>query len=188
MGEVIHPSNRKTIVLIGMMGAGKTTTGFGLAQRLGIKFVDSDREIEKLEGNTASEIFKVKGEEYFKSIEKKVISRILHSPNSQVLSIGGNAFDDEGIREIIKEKAISVFLEVNLETLISRVERRNNRPVLEEGDKAKIMTELYEEKMPIYSKADICVDTTYLNKDTTVNVIVKLLVDYIKNFDSKSNN
>lgn len=185
MEEVIHPSNRKTIVLVGMMGAGKTTTGFGLAQRLGIKFIDSDREIEKAEGTQISNIYKEKGEEYFREVERKTIKKILNSSNSQVLSIGGNAFDDEVIREKIKEKAISIFLEVDLDTLIKRVERRNNRPMLEEGNKAQIMTELYNIKTPIYSQADICLNTTFLNKDTTVNVIVKLLVEHITNFDSK---
>ena len=73
MEEVIHPSNRKTIVLVGMMGAGKTTTGFGLAQKLGIKFIDSDREIEKAEGRTATQIFEESGEEYFKNVEKSLV-------------------------------------------------------------------------------------------------------------------
>jgi shikimate kinase len=188
MEEVIHPSNRKTIVLVGMMGAGKTTTGFGLAQRLGIKFIDADREIEKAEGCPISEIFKNKGEEYFREIERKTIRKILNSNNSQVLSIGGNAFDDDVIRGRIKDKAISIFLEVDLDTLIKRVERRNNRPMLEEGDKAQIMTDLYNQKTPLYSQADICLNTTFLNKDTTINVIVKLLVEHITNFDSKKAN
>lgn len=188
MEEVIHPSNRKTIVLVGMMGAGKTTTGFGLAQKLGIKFIDSDREIERKEGLSTTQIFEDKGEEYFKTLERREINKILNSPRSQVLSIGGNAFDDELIRQKIKEKAVSIFLEVDLDVLLKRVERRNNRPVLESGDKEKIMTDLYNKKMPIYSKADICVNTTFLNKDTTINVIIKLLMDYIKNFDLKSSN
>ena len=102
---------RRTIVLIGMMGAGKTTTGFGLAQRLGIQFIDSDREIEKMEGLSTVEIFEQKGEEYFKEIEKKVIKKILNTTKPQVLSIGGNAYDNEDVRRIIKEKAISIFLE-----------------------------------------------------------------------------
>ncbi len=185
MEEVIHPSNRKTIVLVGMMGAGKTTTGFGLAQKLGIKFIDSDREIEKAEGRTATQIFEESGEEYFKNVERKVISKILNSHDSQVLSIGGNAFDDDIIRKKIKEKAVSIFLEVDLDVLLKRVSRRTNRPVLEAGDKVEIMTDLYNKKMAVYSKADISVNTTFLNRDTAVNVVIKLLMDYIKNFDPK---
>ncbi len=185
MEEVIHPSNRKTIVLIGMMGAGKTTTGFGLAQKLGIKFLDSDREIEKVEGQSTRDIFQEKGEEYFRNVERRVISKIINSNKPQVLSIGGNAFDDDVIREKIRERAVSIFLEVELDTLIKRVERRNNRPMLESGDKTEIMTNLYNQKMPLYSTADICVNTTFLNKETTTNVIIKLLVNYIKDFDPK---
>lgn len=182
MGEILHPSRRRTIVLIGMMGAGKSTTGFGLAQKLGIKFIDSDREIEKAEGLTTSEIYEQKGEEYFKEAEKKIIKKILCAPKPQVLSIGGNSFDDEELRELIKEKAISIFLDVELDTLIKRVERRNNRPMLEGKDKAAVMTELYEEKYPIYSTCDIVVNTTYLNKDTAINVIMQLISDYINNY------
>ena len=171
MEEVIHPSNRKTIVLVGMMGAGKTTTGFGLAQKLGIKFIDSDREIEKAEGRTATQIFEESGEEYFKNVERKVISKILNS--------------HDFIRKKIKEKAVSIFLEVDLDVLLKRVSRRTNRPVLEAGDKVEIMTDLYNKKMAVYSKADISVNTTFLNRDTAVNVVIKLLMDYIKNFDPK---
>ena len=98
------------------------------------------------------------------------------------MSIGGNSFDDEELRELIKEKAISIFLDVELDTLIKRVERRNNRPMLEGKDKAAVMTELYEEKYPIYSTCDIVVNTTYLNKDTAINVIMQLISDYINNY------
>lgn len=186
MEEVLHPSRRRTIVLIGMMGAGKTTTGFGLAQRLGLKFIDSDREIEKDENLTTMEIFEQKGEEYFKEIEKDVIKKILKATKPQVLSIGGNAYDDDEIRQIIKEKSISVFLDVDLDILIKRVERRNSRPALEGKNKAEVMTEMYEKKYPIYTTTDIIVNTTYLNKDTTINVIMQLISDYINNYD-KSN-
>ena len=109
----------------------------------------------------------------------------MNSHDSQVLSIGGNAFDDDIIRKKIKEKAVSIFLEVDLDVLLKRVSRRTNRPVLEAGDKVEIMTDLYNKKMAVYSKADISVNTTFLNRDTAVNVVIKLLMDYIKNFDPK---
>ncbi|MDR1499348.1 MAG: shikimate kinase [Rickettsiales bacterium] len=182
MGETLHPSLRRTIALIGMMGAGKTTTGFGLAQRLGIKFVDSDREIEKEEGLTTGEIFEQKGEEYYRDTEKRVIKKILNTPKPQVLSIGGNSYDDEEIRRYIKERAISIFLDVDLDILIKRVERRNNRPVLEGKNKADIMTKIYNDKFPIYSTTDIIVNTTYLNKDTTINVIMQLINDHLNSY------
>ncbi|MBR2141484.1 MAG: shikimate kinase [Rickettsiales bacterium] len=182
MEETLHPSMRRTIVLIGMMGAGKTTTGFGLAQRLGIQFIDSDREIEKAEGLTTAEIFEKNGEEYYKEVEKKIIRKILNTTKPQVLSIGGNAYDNEDVRKMIKEKAISIFLDVDLDVLIKRVERRNNRPLLEGKDKAEIMTQIYNDKYDIYNTTDIVVNTTYLNKDTTINVITQLIADYINNY------
>lgn len=186
MEEILHPSRRRTIVLIGMMGAGKTTTGFGLAQKLGLKFIDSDREIEKVEGLTTTELFEQKGEEYFKEAEKLTIKKILKTTKPQVLSIGGNAFDDPEVRQMIKERAISVFLDVDLSVLIKRVERRNSRPALEGKDKATIMTNIYESKHDIYSTANIVVNTTYLNKDTTINVIMQLISDYINNYDEEN--
>jgi shikimate kinase len=183
MAYNIHPANRRSIVLVGMMGAGKTTTGFGLAQRLNIKFIDSDREIEKLKGEKITDVFNKLGEEEFKSLEKDVISKILDNPKPQVLSIGGNAFDNEKIRNKIREKAISIFLEVELETLIERVMRRNTRPVLELGDKREIMIDLYNKKIDLYRKSDIAINTTYLNRDTSIKVIIKSIVDYINGFD-----
>ncbi|MDR3078458.1 MAG: AAA family ATPase [Rickettsiales bacterium] len=182
MEEVLHPSRRRTIVLIGMMGAGKTTTGFGLAQKLGIKFVDSDKEMEKAEGMSTLEIFEKKGIAYFDEAERGIIRKILRTTKPQVLSIGGNAYDDAEVRKEIKEKAISVFIDVDLDILIRRVERRNNRPLLEGKDKAQVMTEIYNEKYPIYSATDIVVNTTYLNKDTAINVIMQLISDYINNY------
>ncbi|HSQ97296.1 MAG TPA: shikimate kinase [Rickettsiales bacterium] len=185
MEEKIHPSNRKTIILIGMMGAGKTTTGFTLAQRLNIKFIDSDREIEKVEGMSVVDIFNVKGEEYFKKLERKTIAKILNSHQPQVLSIGGSAFDDKDIRDIIKEKAISVFLDVEFNTLLERVKRKNTRPVLEQGNKEEILKEIFDKKMPIYKEADITINTTYLNRDTSINVIMASIAQYIREFDEK---
>ncbi|MDR2078058.1 MAG: shikimate kinase [Rickettsiales bacterium] len=182
MEEVLHPSRRRTVVLIGMMGAGKTTTGFGLAQKLGIKFVDSDKEMERAENLTTVEIFEKKGGEYFKELEKNIIKKALKTPKPQVLSVGGDAYDDEEVRRAIKEKTISVFIDVDLDVLIKRVERKNNRPLLEGKDKAQVMTAIYNEKYPIYSTTDIVINTTYLNRDTAVNVIMQLISDYINNY------
>jgi len=179
----IHPADRKSIVLVGMMGAGKTTTGFGLAQRLNIKFIDSDREIEKQKGGKITDIFNEMGEESFRLLEKDVIDNILDSTKPQVLSIGGNAFDNENIRAKIKDRAISIFLEVELETLIERVTRRKTRPLLELGDKREIMSNLYNKKIDIYRKSDIAINTTYLNRDTSIGVIVKSVVEYINSFE-----
>ena len=188
MEETIKPANKKTIILIGMMGAGKTTTGFTLAQRLNIKFIDSDREIEKAENASIVDIFNTKGEEYFKKLERKIISKILNTHQPQVLSIGGNAFDDESIRALIKERAISVFLDVEFDTLLERVKRKNTRPLLEQGNKGEILKDLYDKKIPIYREADITVNTTYLNRDTAINVIMGSISQYIRDYEKNENN
>ena len=182
MSENIHPSDKKTIILIGMMGAGKTTTGFSLAQHLNLRFIDSDREIEKIEGMSITEIFEQKGEEYFSKKEKQVIAKLLDNNEPQVLSIGGNAFDNKETRELIKEKAISIFLDVDYATLLERVKRKNTRPVLENGNKEEILKKLFDEKHPIYEEADIVINTTYLKKDTSLNVILSSIAQYIRDY------
>lgn len=186
MEERIHPSNRKTIILIGMMGAGKTTTGFALAQRLNIKFIDSDREIEKNEGMSIVDIFEQRGEDYFQKLERKTIAKILKNHQPQVLSIGGNAFDDKDIRELIREKAISVYLEVEFDTLLERVKRKNTRPLLEQGNKEEILKELYDKKKNLYKEADITINTTYLNRDTAINVILGSIAQYIREYEENN--
>ena len=183
MNEKIHPSNKKTIVLIGMMGAGKTTTGFSIAQRLNLKFVDSDKEIEKLENLTVEEVIEQKGEEYYKKLEKKIISDFLNNNQPQILSIGGNSFENDEIRKMIKEKAISIFIDVDYPILLERVKKKNTRPILEKGNKEEILKKLYDEKLPYYKKADIVINTTYLNKDTSLNVILSTIAQYIRDYD-----
>jgi shikimate kinase len=180
MTEKLSPKDKKTIVLIGMMGAGKTTTGFNLAQRLNLKFIDSDKEIEKIENKSIIEIFSERGEKYFQELEKKIINDILDNEKPQILSIGGNTYDDEEIRDSIKNKAISVFLDVEYDVLLDRVKRKNTRPLLENGDKAEILREIYDKKIPIYKNADIVINTTYLSRETSINVTIKMISQYIR--------
>jgi len=179
MNDFIRPTDRKIVTLVGMMGAGKTTTGFGLAQRLNIKFIDSDREIEKIENQSITKIFNDRGEEYLKSCEKEVIHKLSNFNKPHVLSIGGRSFEDDSVRKIIKEKTISLFLEVELEVLLERVKRRNTRPFLELGNKEDIMQKIYSEQLELYKQADVIVNTTYLRRETAIDVIVKSLGEYI---------
>ncbi|GMO65982.1 MAG: shikimate kinase [Rickettsiales bacterium] len=181
METKISPNEKKTIVLIGMMGSGKTTTGFNLAQRLNLKFIDSDAIIENKEGMSVTKIFDEKGEKYFQDLEKSIINDLLDTKKPQILSIGGSAYDDEEIRKLIKEKSISVFLEVEYNILLERVKRKNTRPLLESGDKAEILKDIYDKKISLYREADITINTTYLNKETTLNVITQSLASFINN-------
>jgi len=179
MEEYAKPKDKRTILLIGMMGAGKSTVGFALSQRLNIKFIDTDDVIEKTEGKSMNEIFSDKGAPYLQNLEKDVIKNVLLNKQPQVVSIGGNAYDDDDNRKIIKQNSITVYLEVEYDVLLERVKRKNTRPLLEQGDKVEVFKKIFDEKTPIYKSADIIINTTYLNKETAINLILKSINDYI---------
>jgi shikimate kinase len=148
----------RTLVLVGLMGAGKTCIGRELARRLGVDFVDADAEIESAANCSIEEIFRVYGEKEFREGERRVIARLLNGP-VHVLATGGGAFMDVETRARIREKAISIWLRADLELLVSRVARRNNRPLLKTGDPREILQRLIDERYPVYAEADIIVDS-----------------------------
>lgn len=148
----------KSIVLVGLMGAGKTLIGRRLGARLGLPFVDADAEIEAAAGCTIEEIFERHGEDAFRDGERRVIARLLGGP-VHVLATGGGAFMNEEIRRAIKENCISVWLRADLELLLERVSRRDNRPLLKSGDPREILSRLIDERHPVYAEADIIVDS-----------------------------
>lgn len=150
----------KIIVLVGLMGAGKSRVGQELAKLLGIPFVDSDREIEKAAGMKVAEIFERFGEKYFREGEKKVMLRLL-SGEAKVLASGGGGFIQPEIRKAIKEKALSVWLKADIETLLERVSRSDHRPLLQGGDRADKMKALMEARYPVYAEADVTVVTDH---------------------------
>lgn len=162
-----------TIVLVGLMGAGKTHIGRKLAARLGTGFVDSDDEIESAAGCTISEIFDRFGEAGFRDGERRVIARLLKE-NRGVISTGGGSFMNEQTRENIAAApgALSVWLRASLDTLVERTSRRDNRPLLRHGDKRKILQRLMDERYPVYGKADIVVDSDGDNADNVIEEIV----------------
>lgn len=148
----------KPIVLIGMMGAGKTSVGRRLAQLLGRDFVDSDVEIEAAAGMDIPEIFEKHGEADFRSGEARVIARLLGAKN-QVLATGGGAFMTDATREKIKAEAISIFISADIELLFERVSRRSNRPLLKNKDPRGTLEKLIEIRYPTYRTADIIVES-----------------------------
>ncbi len=148
----------RTIALVGLMGAGKTSIGRRLAQRLGLPFVDADAEIETAAGTSIEEIFLRHGEAAFRDGERRVIARLLDNP-PQVLATGGGAFMDPSTRALIKEKALSIWLRADVDLLLSRVGRRNNRPLLKNGEPRAILERLIAERHPVYAEADITVDS-----------------------------
>ncbi len=149
----------KPIVLVGIMGAGKTTVGRRLARKLSIPFKDSDKVIEDKAGMSIAEIFETLGEKEFRRMEKETIAGLLKKDKPIVLATGGGAFLDDETRAMILENSISVWLRADLEVLVERVSRKKNRPILERGDKRQILSKLIEERYPIYKEAEIVVDS-----------------------------
>ena len=146
------------IFLVGLMGAGKSSIGKKLSDFLNVGFIDADNEIEKAAGMTIVEIFEKFGEKYFRAGEKKVVSRLmLQKP--QVLSTGGGAFISEDLRELIKMYGFSIWLKADFETLWPRVSGKKNRPLLNQMHPEKALKRLIKERNPVYSKADITIET-----------------------------
>jgi shikimate kinase len=164
----------KTLVLVGMMGAGKTSVGRRLASVLGVPFRDADVEIETAAGCTINEIFERFGEPAFRSGERKVIARLL-SDSPHVLAAGGGAFVDTETRDRIKEKAVSIWLRAPLDLLIQRVTRKDTRPLLRNTDSRATLERLLREREPIYALADIIVESDEGPHDVVVKRIIAAL-------------
>ncbi len=170
------PPAGRTIVLVGLMGAGKSTIGRRLAARLGVPFTDADEEIEKAAGSTIADIFERHGEVAFRDGERRVIARLLDGP-TQVLATGGGAFMNEDTRALIALKGVSVWLRADLELLHKRTSRRSHRPLLRQGEPREILRKLMSERYPIYAEADIIVDSGDGPHEIVVEEIMKLLCE-----------
>jgi shikimate kinase len=154
------PVSGQIIVLVGLMGSGKSRIGRELARLLKLPFVDADLEIEKAATYTVSEIFERFGEKEFRRGEREIMARLL-SGEAKVLASGGGAFIQPEIRSLIKKKAISVWLKADLETLVKRVSRNNRRPLLQVSNPAERLQQLMEDRYPVYAEADITVVTDH---------------------------
>src|SRR6202035_1215219 len=155
----------RSIVLVGMMGVGKSSIGRRLAARLGVPFVDADAEIEKAAGMSITDIFAHRGEADFRSGEARVIARLLDG-GPQVLAAGGGALLDEGTREAICAKGVSIWLQADLDVLLRRIsKRRNERPLLQTGDPQATLRALLAEREPTYAQADLTVHSREVAHD-----------------------
>lgn len=177
--EIRAALGERSLVLVGMMGCGKTAIGRRLANALKLSFVDADQEIEKAAGKTISEIFVDYGEDHFRDGERKVIARLLgYGP--QVLSTGGGAFVSPLTRERVKASGISIWLKADLPLLMRRVQRRDNRPLLKTDDPEGRMRELMEVRHPIYETADITVHSREVPHEVIVDEILHRLVEWLR--------
>jgi shikimate kinase len=170
---------RRSIVLVGIMGAGKSSVGRRLAARLGMPFVDADTEIEKAADMSIPEIFARHGEAYFRAGETRVIARILDS-GPQVLATGGGAFMNPETRAAIRAKGVSVWLRATIEVLSRRVKRRNDRPLLKSVDPIETLKRLMEERYPIYAEADLTVESRDVPHEAIVEEVIETLRAYLQ--------
>ena len=159
------------LVLVGLMGSGKTTIGRRLAARLDVPFVDADDEVERAAGCSIADMFEVHGEAAFREGEKRVIARLLEGPPG-VMATGGGAFMNEETREKIKELGISIWLRADLDVLVRRCGRRDDRPLLKDGDMRETLENLIDQRYPVYGEANIVVDTGDMPHRTVVDKIM----------------
>lgn len=158
--QTIAPLLDRPLVLIGMMGAGKSSLGMRLAEALGLRFSDADNEIEKAAQMSIAEIFETHGETYFRDGERRVIKRLLEEP-PHVLALGGGAFVNDETRALVKQKGLSIWLDVPLDELVVRVNKKpGKRPLLVGQDVEAKLRELMETRGPLYEQADLKVDVS----------------------------
>lgn len=169
----------RTVVMVGMMGAGKSSIGRRLASRLGMAFADADTEIEQAANASIPEIFETHGEAYFRDGERRVIQRLLDGPQ-KVLATGGGAFIQPETRTAIQEKGVSVWLKADRDLLLQRVKRRSNRPLLNRGDPAEIIEKLIEERYPVYAEANIHIQSRDVAHDVVISDILTALAGYLE--------
>lgn len=168
----------KPLVLVGLMGAGKSAVGRRLAARLDVPFIDADVEIEKAAGCAISEIFEREGEDGFRSGERRVVARLLNTEPVHVLATGGGAFMDPETRALIKAKGISLWLRADLEVLFERVSRRSHRPLLKTANPKGTLAALMAKRYPVYAEADIVVDSA----DGPIGVMIDKVIAAVRHF------
>jgi len=168
-----------SVVLIGLMGAGKTAIGRRLATRLGLNFVDADTEIEQAAGKCISDIFADHGESHFRNGERRVITRLL-GDGPQVLATGGGAYMNDETRKTIAEYGVSVWLKADLKVLMERVVRRDHRPLLKTKDPDAVMKRLMDERYPVYSSSNITVRSRDVPHEVIVDEIMAALARHLK--------
>ncbi|WP_421696195.1 shikimate kinase [Aestuariivirga sp.] len=167
----------RPIVLVGLMGAGKTSVGRRLAEKLNISFIDADHEIEAAAGKSIKEIFADHGEAYFREGERRVIQRLIGN-GAQVLATGGGAFMNDETRQRIAEHGISVWLRASLPVLMKRVAKRQDRPLLQAADPQAVMRGLIDKRYPVYALADVTVESRDVQHGQMVNDVIRALAQW----------
>lgn len=171
----------RPVVLVGLMGVGKTTVGRRLAYRLGREFRDADEAVEQAAGRSVAEIFEDFGEAAFRDGERRVIARLLQDPKPMVIALGGGAFVDDDTRALVKDRAISIWLRADVGTLAERVARRPGaRPLLNVDDPRAVLERLAEERRPSYEQADLVVESDDTSHETTARLAADALQAHLE--------
>ncbi len=170
---------KKPIVLVGMMGSGKSTIGKRLAYKLNLQSYDSDKIIEEREGLSIVEIFDYRGEKYFKEREIGIIKEILNY-GTVVLSTGGESFMNDDVRSDIKESAISIWLKTDIDVLFERISRRNTRPQFAGENKLELIKQMVEKTYPTFEQADIIIESKNMEAHFVVDTIMSKLKEYLE--------
>ncbi len=174
--DILARLGNRSIVFVGLMGAGKTAIGRKVAAELGIPFVDSDHEIETVSRTTIPDLFELYGEPEFRSLEQRVIGRLLER-GPQILSTGGGAFMNAQTREVVAMRGLSVWLKADIDVLMDRVSKKQNRPLLKNADPRGVMLRLIDERYPVYALADITVVTRDDAKDVIAREVIAAIGD-----------
>ena len=175
---IVEALGGRSLVLVGMMGAGKSSVGRKLGQRLALPFVDADTEIEAAAGMSIPEIFQVRGEADFRAGEARVVARLLEG-GPQVLATGGGAFMNPDTRRLIAQKGISIWLRADFDVLMKRIKRRSDRPLLHTADPEATLKALMEQRYPVYALADITIESRDVLHDVIVDELIVALTRHL---------
>ena len=176
---ILEALDGRSIVLVGIMGCGKSAIGKLVAKKLGLKFLDADTEIEKAAGRSVADIFEEYGEAEFRRLEERVVDRLLGG-KSCVLALGGGAFMNEATRTSVLQKAVSVWIRADVEVLLSRVMRKpGKRPLLANGEPRQKLMELLKLREPVYASADLAINPGDVSKIETRNILIAALSDFL---------
>jgi shikimate kinase len=174
--------NGRSIVLVGMMGAGKSSVGRRLAKALNLPFIDADTEIEKAASMSISDIFATRGEPEFRAGERRVVARLLDAEPT-VIATGGGAFMDEATREKVRARGISVWLKAEIEVLLRRVKKRGARPLLKGGDPEQVLRDLLVIREPVYAEADVTVISREVPHEAMVAETLDQIIAFLESED-----
>ncbi len=181
--DIIRARLKKPVVMIGLMGAGKTKIGGLLATALAVPFVDADQEIEKVQGRTIAQIFEQDGEATFRALERAKIAELL-SDDLKVVAPGGGAMMDAATESLVHNRSICIWLRADLDILVERTSRNANRPLLKNGNPHDILGALIEKRYPVYAGAHIAVETTAEEPEVMLERVLKALAAYLASGDN----